>query len=63
MKILKTILFLLALLSLPACSANTISKPYDLAIFDGQRVVTFSTENDQLEKLEERMTFDKPIQL
>ena len=44
MKILKTILFLLALLSLSACSANTISKPYDLAIFDGQRVVTFWVE-------------------
>lgn len=62
-KILKLSLFIFTLLFLPACSSHTISKPYDLAIFDGQRVVTFSTKDGQLEKLEERMTFDKPIQL
>lgn len=62
MKILKVFLFI-SLFLLSACSSKAISKPYDLAILDGQRVVTFSDSDGQLEQLEERKIFDKPLQL
>lgn len=63
MKTCKVLMGTIFLLFLSACSFKSISKSYDLAILDDQRVVTFLEKEDQLEKLEEGKALSHPYQL